>query len=229
MQSFYKIPNNNDLSFAEKVLKFLEDFPLEPEYERERKIMTDSASWMRDAAALTHGSMDDEDRRRRFQGFNSPFLPEILVMTSVGQEGINLHRFCREAVHYDLRFNPADLEQRTGRIDRVGGKVFCNPGSVLEVDIPYVAATYDEKIFNDVRSRAQIFEILMGGNLASDTSKPEEDMTAKRSEISLVSLPSQMVQDLRVELGCYTLENGETGPQRSKDNLPIFRKDVPGK
>ena len=63
-------------------------------------------------------------RDRVFSGFNTPLLPEVLVCTSVGQEGIDLHRHCRHVVHYDLAWNPAVLEQRTGRADRIGSKTF---------------------------------------------------------------------------------------------------------
>lgn len=48
---------------------------------------------------------------------------EILVSTSVGQEGIDLHRECRHVIHHDLCWNPATIKQRTGRIDRIGSKV----------------------------------------------------------------------------------------------------------
>ena len=62
------------------------------------------------------------DRDAVFNGFNTPLLPDILVCTQVGQEGIDLHRHCRHVVHYDLGWNPATLEQRTGRTDRLGSK-----------------------------------------------------------------------------------------------------------
>ena len=48
----------------------------------------------------------------------------FLICTQVGQEGIDLHRHCRHVVHYDLAWNPAVLEQRTGRADRIGSKTF---------------------------------------------------------------------------------------------------------
>lgn len=65
--------------------------------------------------ALVDGSTGQEQRDRVFSGFNTPFLPDVLICTSVGQEGIDLHRHCRHVVHYDLPWNPATIEQRTGR------------------------------------------------------------------------------------------------------------------
>ena len=58
----------------------------------------------------------DELRR----AFNSPFWPHILTTTSVGQEGLDFHVWCKTLVHWDLCNNPVDLEQREGRIQRYG-------------------------------------------------------------------------------------------------------------
>lgn len=52
------------------------------------------------------------------EAFNSPFWPFVLSTTSVGQEGLDFHLFCRDIVHWNLPSNPVDLEQREGRINR---------------------------------------------------------------------------------------------------------------
>ena len=59
-----------------------------------------------------------EDVRK---AFNSPFWPHVLVTTSVGQEGLDFHPWCRSLVHWDLCGGPIDLEQREGRINRYAG------------------------------------------------------------------------------------------------------------
>lgn len=50
--------------------------------------------------------------------FQSPFYPFVLASTSVGQEGLDFHWYCRKVVHWNLPSNPQDLEQREGRINR---------------------------------------------------------------------------------------------------------------
>lgn len=50
--------------------------------------------------------------------FNSPFRPFVLATTSIGQEGLDFHLYCRKIVHWNLPSNPIDLEQREGRINR---------------------------------------------------------------------------------------------------------------
>ena len=53
--------------------------------------------------------------------FNSPFWPMVLASTSVGQEGIDFHWWCHSLVHWNLPANPADFEQREGRVHRFKG------------------------------------------------------------------------------------------------------------
>ncbi|MDF2883025.1 MAG: helicase [Clostridiaceae bacterium] len=52
------------------------------------------------------------------EAFNSPFRPFVLTTTSIGQEGLDFHWYCRKIVHWNLPSNPVDLEQREGRINR---------------------------------------------------------------------------------------------------------------
>jgi hypothetical protein len=79
------------------------------------------------AAAFATGESektDDKDDKRRDNlrlAFNSPFHPFVLVSTSIGQEGLDFHQYCRKVFHWNLPHNPVDLEQREGRVDRWRG------------------------------------------------------------------------------------------------------------
>ncbi len=67
---------------------------------------------------------DTEGKSRKSEvreAFNSPFWPFVLATTSVGQEGLDFHLYCRDIVHWNLPSNPVDLEQREGRINRFDG------------------------------------------------------------------------------------------------------------
>ena len=73
------------------------------------------------AAAFTRGVSKEKDTDRKKtvrNAFNSPFRPFVLASTSVGQEGLDFHNYCRRIVHWNLPSNPIDLEQREGRINR---------------------------------------------------------------------------------------------------------------
>jgi hypothetical protein len=69
-------------------------------------------------AAGGEGRLRTDDMRR---AFNTPFWPHVLTTTSLGQEGLDFHVWCRQLLHWDLCPSPLDLEQREGRIQRFGG------------------------------------------------------------------------------------------------------------
>jgi len=167
-------------------------------------------------------------RDRIFNGFNTPLLPEVLICTQVGQEGIDLHRHCRHVVHYDLAWNPAVLEQRTGRADRIGSKTFRERDAAadaktvcLQIGVPFIAGTYDERMYEELRLRAQTFEVLTGGDFAADHATGQDDISgAEGKELGLAvpPLPPQMINDLRVKLHVW-----------SAPDLPFPRSVVAGK
>lgn len=55
------------------------------------------------------------------RAFNSPFAPFILSTTSIGQEGLDFHWYCRKIIHWNIPDNPIEFEQRNGRINRYHG------------------------------------------------------------------------------------------------------------
>jgi len=65
------------------------------------------------------GSMHIEDRKRALEQFRDPNGAEIMVCTDAAGEGIDM-QFCNIEINYDLPWNPARLEQRMGRIHRIG-------------------------------------------------------------------------------------------------------------
>ncbi len=64
-----------------------------------------------------NGSMDMEERKRVQEAFAQD--ARILVSTDAGGEGLNL-QFCHVVVNYDIPWNPMRIEQRIGRVDRIG-------------------------------------------------------------------------------------------------------------
>lgn len=73
------------------------------------------------AVSFTKGRSNDKDTNRKDKvrnAFNSPIRPFVLSTTSIGQEGLDFHYYCRKIIHWNLPSNPVDLEQREGRINR---------------------------------------------------------------------------------------------------------------
>lgn len=61
---------------------------------------------------------ESERKENLRNAFNSPLRPFVLASTSIGQEGLDFHNYCRKIMHWNLPSNPIDLEQREGRINR---------------------------------------------------------------------------------------------------------------
>ena len=226
VQSFFAPLPQQQESMADRITVFLEDLMAasgsitDPDSAR---FAFYDATRLRDQqfVALVSGKTDQRARERVFSGFNTPLLPEVLICTSVGQEGIDLHRHCRHVVHFDLAWNPAVLEQRTGRADRIGSKTFReralssgSTGSFLDIGVPYLAGTYDERMYEELRLRAQTFEVLTGGDLAADDVEGlDEHKNSEGQEVGLrfVALPDVMVDQMRVSLHVWT-DQGHEAP-----------------
>lgn len=169
---------------------------------------------IRNAVQRVFGGASGVDRTRYFAGFNTPAFPEVLVVTSVGQEGIDLHRECRHVIHHDLPWNPAILEQRTGRVDRIGSKTervrtSLDSSATLDVVVPYLRGTYDQRVFEVVHGRAHLFEVTMGGNYQldgrqqaawSEDEDTSDDTAGDPEEGGAVPLPECITAELRLQL-----------------------------
>ena len=141
---------------------------------------------------LVNGETKPDSRRRWLLAFNTPFFPEVLIASSVLAEGVDLHLDCRFVIHHDLCWNPSTLEQRTGRVDRLGAKAERARKSI-HVYLPYVAATQDEKMFRVVRDRERWFQVVMG-------EKYEVDEAATDARASRVPLPASAARALAFRL-----------------------------
>ena len=78
------------------------------------------------AVVCIHGGTPRERRRQIQEAFEND--PEVLVLvaTDAAGEGINLHRRAHLMVNYDLPWNPNRMEQRFGRIHRIGQREVCH-------------------------------------------------------------------------------------------------------
>jgi SNF2 family DNA or RNA helicase len=85
--------------------------------------------------ATFHGGLNAREKDQAIDHFADQAT--ILVSTEVGGEGRNL-QYCRTVVNYDLPWNPMQLEQRVGRVHRIGQTRevfvfnFCLTGSLEE-------------------------------------------------------------------------------------------------
>lgn len=141
---------------------------------------------------LCYGATKPETRQKLMKTFNTPFFPDILITSSVMAEGVDLHLNCRHIIHHDLCWNPSTLEQRTGRVDRIGAKTE-KCGKPIRVYLPYISETQDEKMYRVVTERERWFNIVMGEKYKVNAITT--DTYAER-----VPLPEELAEELAFRL-----------------------------
>lgn len=104
------------------------------------------------------GDTPEGDRELRRENFNRPYAPLVLLVSRVGEEGIDLQQHTRYVLHYDVEWNPAKMEQREGRVDREGRR----SGGAVQVQFFLLKDTYEERVFHTVMERDAWFQVLIG-------------------------------------------------------------------
>lgn len=84
--------------------------------------------------AAIHGQTPRERRRQIQESFEQDSEVLILVATDAASEGINLHRRAHLMVNYDLPWNPNRIEQRFGRIHRIGQAERCHLWNLVAIE-----------------------------------------------------------------------------------------------
>ncbi|MBE7558421.1 DEAD/DEAH box helicase [bacterium] len=143
------------------------------------------------------GETDRATRARLMRAFNTPFFPDILVCSEVMGEGVDLQRFCRHVIHHDLAWNPSSIEQRTGRIDRIGCKA--EGRQPIVVYLPYLAGAADERQYRVMTDREQWFRVVMGQEEVSRLITEESE--------SAIPLPDSLSNRLTFRLGLQDLRS----------------------
>ena len=141
---------------------------------------------------LVNGTTRSDTRQRLMLTFNTPFYPEILIASSVMAEGVDLHLNCRYVLHHDLCWNPSTLEQRTGRVDRIGAKAEF-AGQPIHIYLPFIAETQDEKMYRVVMDRERWFNVVMGEDYKVDVRTTEK-------LASRIPFPADAANELAFEL-----------------------------
>jgi len=114
------------------------------------------------AVVLIHGGMGREERRKAQESFLHDPEVQVLLATDAAGEGINLQR-AHLMVNYDLPWNPNRLEQRFGRIHRIGQTEVCHLWNLVadETREGDVYRTLLEKLEEARRALGgQVFDVL---------------------------------------------------------------------
>lgn len=152
---------NNDSKYSELRKLLLEMIPDEKAvifaYYRptlaylRRRLMADGVN-----VTVIHGGIPNEQRWEEIDRFKDPRGPRVLLSSEVGSEGIDL-QFCRVVANYDLPWNPMRVEQRIGRIDRVGQQA-----KKLSIVNFKVRDTIEERLYDRLHCKLERFANSLG-------------------------------------------------------------------
>ncbi|MDY6826623.1 MAG: SNF2-related protein [Bacillota bacterium] len=132
--------------------------------------------------------------------FRKPEGPNVLLSSEVGGEGVDL-QFSRVVINYDLPWNPMRLEQRIGRIDRLGQKAKI----VVIWNILY-ADTIDARIYNRLYVKLDLcrkalgdFEAILGNKIRKLEIELLSGQLTAEQQNQLVDQTAQALENLRLE------------------------------
>jgi hypothetical protein len=171
------------------------DLVLEHETPELRAYWIDALERTRGPVARLTGNEHETERTQRGRAFNTPFRPYVVVATSVSQEGLDLQRECSRLIHHDLSWNPASLEQRVGRVDRIHSRTarLREEGfpTTLNIGVPIIRGTIDERMWRVVRARRSWFDLCLG---------LEHDWESGTLDDATPPLPESVASELRIDL-----------------------------
>jgi SNF2 family DNA or RNA helicase len=154
-------------------------------------------------SAVIHGDVEQFERDEILARFESDQTIQILLSSEVGSEGIDL-QFCHVLVNYDLPWNPMRIEQRIGRIDRVGQK-----SETLTIVHLKITDTIEERLYDRLHDKLRVFENSIGDLeavlgeeteklgrdlLSSELSPLEEEQMIAQTELAVRTRLEQMRQ-----------------------------------
>lgn len=145
---------------------------------------------------------DKRDRGIIASQFRLPGFPYVLVTTDIFREGEDLHTYCQNIYHYGIAWNPSDMEQRTGRIDRINSLSYRKLNQTdrltfdnkIQVFYPYLSQSVEVN---------QVIELLKNINKFIETfneieiENKYESSVRVDNEITESDIPQQIVEKLK--------------------------------
>jgi hypothetical protein len=160
--------------------------------------------------ALTlHGGQPPSERAAVQRQFNVG--GSLLLATDAAAEGLNLQARCRVVIHYELPWTPARLEQRTGRVDRIGQQrrvheilLVARDTAERMVLAPLAARAARARITLDGRSRlverlteSRVAAAVMDGLPLTDQATPEPGPAAQTPWAAAAAAEAERLRALR--------------------------------
>ena len=157
---------------------------------------------------LLHGSVS-EPRDGILKRFREEQRAHVLLSSEVGSEGVDL-QFCSIVVNYDLPWNPMKVEQRIGRVDRLGQE----KPKVTVLNLIY-ERTIDARIYHRLYERLQLikrtlgeFEAVLGEPIREMTQKLLDPRLSEQQKETVIEQTAQAVENRRLDENRLERESG---------------------
>lgn len=180
--------------------------------------------------AIFNGSMSRDEKEEAVRAFRHG--GQIMVSSEAGGEGRNF-QFCHIVVNYDLPWNPMKVEQRIGRVDRIGQK---RPVQIFNLAS---RGTVEERVLEVLEHRIDLFEQTVGsldpilGDVEADIENlvmrpPEEWQEAFAAWEIDVERRVQEARETERKLADFVLDRASLRRDRANELLersPLARTD----
>ena len=132
--------------------------------------------------AIVHGGLTPSERRVALDQFTRGSA-DVLLATDAASEGLNLQRRCRRVVNMELPWTPVRLEQRIGRVDRIGQRQIVHATHLIARD------TVENDIVARLLSRLTTADTSLAGVAARDEDDIVSAVTATPRENAALAPP----------------------------------------
>jgi superfamily II DNA/RNA helicase len=153
-------------------------------------------------SVLLHGGLSRTERRAALDSFLDG-ATRVLLATDAAAEGLNLHQACRAVVNLELPWNPMRLEQRIGRVDRIGQRRIVHAFHLVGGD------TGERQLLAELRARIAHAQADVGAPDPLDGAFDEEPAAVVRSDATEVG---PEVRQLAVARSLVSADGEESRP-----------------
>lgn len=172
------------------------------------------------ASEIIYGGI--QDRTDRIERFHYNEDVKVLLSSEVGSEGIDL-QFCSAIVSYDLPWNPMVVEQRIGRIDRIG-----QDEKIVHIYNLIITDTIEEKIYKRLYERINLFRESIGDmDEILGENEPLGEIIAKGIESLYKTLLTEEEQNAELDRLLSAIENERLTLKKIRSDLEeSFANDI---
>ncbi|MEP0959977.1 DEAD/DEAH box helicase [Microcoleus sp. FACHB-1515] len=164
-----------------------------------------------EAVVMIHGGLGREERKKAEQAFKQDVEVQVLLATDAAGEGINLQR-AHLMVNYDLPWNPNRLEQRFGRIHRIGQTEVCHLWNLV------AEATREGEVYLTLLKKLDLEQQALGGKVFDVLGKAIAGAELRDLLIQAIRYGDRL--DVRDRLNQVVRDRLD--PQRLRDLLATF-------